>query len=137
MILPFIVMRRLDCILEASKPAILAAEKGLPEGIDDETRDMILFGAAGHNIRVCNTSRFTFTSLKGQDPGQLHDNLIDYITRFSPNVREFFSTNSAPPNPSSDSKMEAFSGRCSSASAPSTCTRTKSQISKWANCSRI
>ena len=50
-ILPFIVMRRLDCILEASKPAVLAAEKGLPVGIDDETRDMILFGAAGDNIR--------------------------------------------------------------------------------------
>ena len=89
-ILPFIVMRRLDCILEASKPAVLAAEKSLPEGIDDETRDMILFGAAGDNIRVYNTSRFTFTSLKGQDPGQLHDNLIDYITRFSPNVRDIF-----------------------------------------------
>ena len=89
-ILPFVVMRRLDCILEAFKPAVLAAEKGLPEGIDDETRDMILFGAAGHNIRVYNTSRFTFASLKGQDPGQLHDNLIDYITRFSPNVRDIF-----------------------------------------------
>jgi len=89
-ILPFIVMRRLDCILEAAKPAVLAAEKGLPVGIDDETRDMILFGAAGDNIRVYNTSRFTFASLKGQDPGQLHDNLIDYITRFSPNVRDIF-----------------------------------------------
>jgi len=89
-ILPFIVMRRLDCILEGTKPALLAAEKGLPKGIDDETRDMILFGAAGDNIRVYNTSRFTFASLKGQDPGQLHDNLIDYITRFSPNVRDIF-----------------------------------------------
>jgi type I restriction enzyme M protein len=89
-ILPFIVLRRLDCILEVTKPAVLAAEKGLPEGIDDETRDMILFGAAGDNIRVYNTSRFTFTSLRGQDPGQLHDNLIDYITRFSPNVRDIF-----------------------------------------------
>jgi hypothetical protein len=56
-ILPFIVMRRLDCILEGTKPALLAAEKGLPKGIDDETRDMILFGAAGDNIRVYNTSR--------------------------------------------------------------------------------
>jgi type I restriction enzyme M protein len=85
-----IARQRLDCILEASKPAVLAAEKSLPEGIDDETRDMILFGAAGDNIRVYNTSRFTFTSLKGQDPGQLHDNLIDYIIRFSPNVRDIF-----------------------------------------------
>jgi type I restriction enzyme M protein len=101
-ILPFIVMRRLDCILEASKPAVLAAEKGLPEGIDDETRDMILFGAAGDNIRVYTTSRFTFTSLKGQDPGQLHDNLIDYITRFSPNVRDIFLDKFRSPNPLSD-----------------------------------
>src|ERR1019366_9229064 len=89
-ILPFIVMRRLDCILEATKPAVLKAQKSLPDGIDDETRDMILFGAAGDNIRVYNTSRFIFASLKGQDPGQLHDNLIDYITRFSPNVRDIF-----------------------------------------------
>ena len=89
-ILPFIVMRRLDCILEATKPAVLKAQKSLPDGIDDETRDMILFGAAGDNIRVYNTSRFIFASLKGQDPGQLHDNLLDYITRFSPNVRDIF-----------------------------------------------
>lgn len=89
-ILPFIVMRRLDCILETSKDAVLAAEKGLPEGVDDPTRDMILFGAVGGNIKVYNLSRFTFETLKGQDPGQLHQNLIDYITKFSSNVRDIF-----------------------------------------------
>ncbi len=46
-ILPFVVMRRLDCILEGSKEAVLAAEKKLPKGVDDATRDMILFGAVG------------------------------------------------------------------------------------------
>ena len=35
-------------------------------------------------------SAFTFESLKAQDPGQLHDNLIDYITKFSGNVRDIF-----------------------------------------------
>jgi type I restriction enzyme M protein len=89
-ILPFVVLRRLDCILEGTKAAVLSAEQGLPTGIDDDTRDMILFEAAGHNIRVYNTSRFTFASLKGQDPGQLHENLLDCITRFSPNVRDIF-----------------------------------------------
>lgn len=89
-ILPFVVMRRLDCILEASKAAVLEAEKGLPEGVDDATRDMILFGAVGGNVKVYNLSRFTFESLKGQDPGQLHQNLIDYITKFSANVRDIF-----------------------------------------------
>ena len=89
-ILPFVVLRRLDCILQDSKQAVLDAENSLPESADDATRDMILFGAVGGNVKVYNLSRFTFDSLKGQDPGQLHQNLIDYITKFSPNVRDIF-----------------------------------------------
>ena len=89
-ILPFIVLRRLDCLLEASKRDVLEAAKGLSDAVDDPTRDMILFGAAGENTKVYNLSAFTFDSLKAQDPGQLHDNLIDYITKFSGNVRDIF-----------------------------------------------
>jgi type I restriction enzyme M protein len=89
-ILPFVVMRRLDCILGGSKAAVLAAEKKLPKGVDDATRDMILFGAIGDKVKVYNLSRFTFGTLKGQDPGQLHANLVDYITKFSGNVRDIF-----------------------------------------------
>ncbi len=89
-ILPFVVMRRLDCILEATKDAVLKAAKGLPKGVDDPTKDMILFGAAGSNLKVYNLSAFTFKSLKGQDPGQLHANLLDYVTKFSGNVRDIF-----------------------------------------------
>ncbi len=89
-ILPFVVLRRLDCILEKSKPAVLKAAESLPKGVDEATRDMILFGAAGQDIKVYNLSRFTFASLKGQDARQLHDNLVDYITKFSGNVRDIF-----------------------------------------------
>lgn len=89
-VLPFVVLRRLDCLLEDSKKAVLDAEKTLPDSADDATRDMILFGAVGGNVKVYNLSRFTFDSLKGQEPGQLHQNLIDYITKFSPNVRDIF-----------------------------------------------
>lgn len=89
-ILPFVVLRRLDCILEGSKGTVLDAAKTLPDGVDDATRDMILFGAAGSNIKVYNLSRFTFDKLRGQDPRQLHDNLVDYITKFSGNVRDIF-----------------------------------------------
>lgn len=88
--LPFVVLRRLDCLLAESKEAVLAVEKTLPQEADDATRDMILFGAVGGNVKVYNLSRFTFESLKGQDAGQLHQNLIDYITKFSPNVRDIF-----------------------------------------------
>lgn len=89
-ILPFVVLRRLDCILDGTKKEVLAARESLPEDVDDETRDMILYGAAGDNIRVYNTSRFTFASLKGQDPSHLHENLVNYVTEFSPNVRDIF-----------------------------------------------
>lgn len=88
--LPFVVLRRLDCILADTKDAVLESAKSLPDDVDDETRDMILFGAAGERIRVYNTSPFTFESLRRQDPGQIHQNLIDYITNFSPNVRDIF-----------------------------------------------
>lgn len=89
-ILPFIVLRRLDCILEGTKKAVLEAEKSIPEGADDATRDMILFGAVGGNVKVYNLSNLTFESLRGQESGQLHPNLIDYITKFSSNARDIF-----------------------------------------------
>ena len=79
-VLPFVVLRRLDCILEESKDALLEAAKSLPEGVDEATRDMILFGAVGGNVKVYNLSAFTFAKLKGQDPGQLHQNLVDLST---------------------------------------------------------
>jgi type I restriction enzyme M protein len=55
-ILPFVVMRRLDCILESSRDAVLKAAKGLPAAVDEATKDMILFGAAGDKLRVYNLS---------------------------------------------------------------------------------
>ncbi len=89
-ILPFVVLRRLDCILEDSKENVLAAAKDLPDGVDDATRDMILFGAVGGNVKVYNLSSLTFGRLRGQDVRQLHDNLLDYVTKFSGDVRDIF-----------------------------------------------
>ena len=89
-VLPFMVLRRLDCILAESKRQVLDAEASLAEGVDEATRDMVLFGTVGSNVKVYNLSRFTFETLKGQNPGQLHANLIDYITGFSSNVRDIF-----------------------------------------------
>lgn len=89
-VLPFVVLRRLDCILESSKANVLEMAGTLPEDIDDEARDTILFGVSGDNIRVYNLSRFTFASLKGQDAKDIHRNLLDYVTKFSPNVRDIF-----------------------------------------------
>jgi type I restriction enzyme M protein len=93
-ILPFVVLRRLDCILEGRKDTVLATAKSLPKGVDEQTRDMILFDSVGGSIKVYNLSNLTFGKLKGQDPGQLHQNLTDYIRKFSPMFETFFSKNS-------------------------------------------
>ncbi|MGH2533420.1 MAG: type I restriction-modification system subunit M [Thermomicrobiales bacterium] len=89
-ILPFVVLRRLDCILEPTKEAVLAANAALPESIDDDTRDLILFQAAGGQLRVYNTSQLTFARIRTQQATQLHENLLAYITSFSGNVRDIF-----------------------------------------------
>ena len=89
-ILPFVVLRRLDCILEATKSAVLDMAKSLPAEMDDAARDAVLFGCVGKDVKVYNTSRFTFATLKGQDPKDIHKNLVDYITKFSANTRDIF-----------------------------------------------
>jgi type I restriction enzyme M protein len=89
-VLPFVVLRRLDCILEPTKDAVLEVADGLPEGIDEASRDLMLYDAVGDDIQVYNLSRFTFASLKNQDPGQLHQNLVEYVSKFSPNIRDIF-----------------------------------------------
>ena len=61
-ILPFVVLRRLDCILEATKPEVLNMAASLPADIDDEARDTLLSGVVGQNIKLYNLSRFTFGS---------------------------------------------------------------------------
>lgn len=89
-ILPFVVLRRLDCILEGTKSQVMERASSLPENMDDEARDRILSKTAGQNFQVYNLSQFTFASLRGQDAKDIHLNLLDYVTKFSPNVRDIF-----------------------------------------------
>lgn len=53
-ILPFVVLRRLDCILESTKESVLDMAASLPEDIEDDARDELLSGAVGQNIRLYN-----------------------------------------------------------------------------------
>lgn len=89
-ILPFVVLRRLDCILEPSKEAVLRAYESLPNGIDEETRDAMIRDAIGGGIRVYNTSPLSFRAIRSQNPGDAHKNLVAYITTFSDSVRDVF-----------------------------------------------
>lgn len=89
-VLPFTILRRLDCLLEATKQAVLDEAANLPEEMDEQMRMAILSGVADAGGQIYNQSQFTFASLRQQDGGQLRANLIDYLTGFSPNVRDIF-----------------------------------------------
>ncbi len=85
-ILPMFVLRRIDCLLEDTKDAVLAEvkfqkdEAGMALLDPDGLRE-----AAGQVFY--NTSRFTLKSLLG-NPTQLEANFNYYLDGFSDNVRE-------------------------------------------------
>lgn len=84
-ILPFTVLRRLDCVLEATKPAVLAeyAEKQ-KAGLNPEP---FLLRKAGQSF--CNTSPLDMKKLMG-DQDHIRDNLYAYVQAFTPAVRDIF-----------------------------------------------
>lgn len=84
-ILPFTVLRRLDCVLEPTKGAVLA-ELELREkaGLNPEP---FLRRKAGTSF--FNTSPMDLQKLLG-DPDNIAANLTSYIQGFSPEVRDIF-----------------------------------------------
>ena len=86
-VLPFTVLRRLDCLLEPTKGAVLAATAAIPAVADDAMRAAILNRAAKQSFH--NASRFTFDLLKA-DPANVADNVRAYVNGFSPSVRDVF-----------------------------------------------
>ncbi|WP_043385054.1 type I restriction-modification system subunit M [Comamonas aquatica] len=85
-ILPMFVLRRLDCLLEPTKEAVLEEVRFQRE--DAEMADLDLHGlreASGYVFY--NTSHFTLKSLLG-NPSQLEANLKNYLDGFSDNVKE-------------------------------------------------
>lgn len=84
-ILPFTVLRRLDCVLEATKPAVLA-ELALREkaGINPEP-----FLRRASQQLFFNTSPLDLKKLMG-DHDHIGENLRAYLQAFSPEVRDIF-----------------------------------------------
>ncbi|WP_336631619.1 MULTISPECIES: type I restriction-modification system subunit M [unclassified Microbacterium] len=85
-VLPFTVLRRLDAVLADTKPAVLAAAKGI-ETLPEMLQAIKLQEAAGHQFY--NTSPFDFGKLVA-DPADLRANLSSYLAGFSTNVRDIF-----------------------------------------------
>lgn len=84
-ILPFTVLRRLDCLLEPTKAKVLDKYKEIkPKKYDPQ-----VFLARITKYPFWNTSAFTLKGLL-EAPDELRDNLEDMLNGFSPNVRRIF-----------------------------------------------
>ncbi|WDL99199.1 type I restriction-modification system subunit M [Alicyclobacillus sp. ALC3] len=84
-ILPFTVLRRLDCVLRETKPAVLSQyEEKSKLGINPEP-----FMLREAKYGFYNTSQLDMKRLMG-DQDHIRENLYSYIQSFSPEVRDIF-----------------------------------------------
>ena len=85
-ILPFTVLRRLDCVLAPTKAQVLAeAEKKDAAGLNPDPFLKRIVGTAG----FYNTSKLDLPTLAG-DQDHIRENLYAYIQGFSPEARDIF-----------------------------------------------
>jgi len=82
-ILPLVVLRRLDCVLEPTKENVLAEARRLEGKL--EHIEALLLHAAGEQFY--NTSPLTMARLL-DDPPNIADNLRAYLLAFSPAARD-------------------------------------------------
>ncbi|MDS4032079.1 MAG: class I SAM-dependent DNA methyltransferase [Candidatus Contendobacter sp.] len=82
-ILPFTVLRRLECVLEPTRDAVLAQYRAL-KGTSINL-DLVLPGVAGATFY--NTSTYTLATVGSTST---RANLEDYMARFSANARQIF-----------------------------------------------
>lgn len=83
-ILPFTLLRRLECVLEATKPDVLAKYETI-KSMPFEAQDKLLTHSA--KLSFYNTSKMDLNRLGETD---VASNLESYIQSFSPNAREIF-----------------------------------------------
>lgn len=85
-ILPMIVIRRLDSVLEPSKQKVLEAKEKFGT-LMEKTPWELYYNVAGNSF--CNISRFTLKDMKQATNQQtLKENFIAYLDGFSPNVQD-------------------------------------------------
>ena len=90
--LPFLVLRRLDCVLEPTKEVIRKEYKKLTaQNTPESAMDRLLGRAADPNRKqpLYNTSRYTFQRLL-DDSENIAPNLVSYINGFSSTARSIF-----------------------------------------------
>ena len=86
-ILPFTILRRLECVLENSKTKVLEETKKLKKmkGLEEDASEKFLLKAAGESFY--NTSPMDLSKLGTSD---IKSNLLKYVDSFSADAREIF-----------------------------------------------
>ena len=82
-ILPFLVLRRLDCVQEEHKDEVVKLYNELKDKFDDPS-DII---HTKLNINFSNHSRYDLRRLVNE-PSKLNENLFEYLRSFSPNIQD-------------------------------------------------
>lgn len=85
-VLPFVVIRRLDCILEPVNTKVRATYNKFHEKLSSEKLIPVLRKAAG-GLKFFNTSKHTLQSLK-DEPQYIEINFNNYLQSFNPEVIE-------------------------------------------------
>lgn len=85
-LLPFVVLRRLDCILKSSNDKVRATYENFKGKVADDKLDPILKKAAG-GLNFYNTSRHTLESLK-ESTKTIEIDFHNYLNGFNPIVTE-------------------------------------------------
>lgn len=85
-ILPFTLLRRLECVLKSNKPAVLEEVLRIEKlGLPEEAKEKLLLRAS--NLSFYNTSKMDLSTLGANG---IKDNLESYIQSFSKDAREIF-----------------------------------------------
>lgn len=84
-VLPFTVLRRLDCVLKDTKDKVLDAAAKLPDTTTDKARELVLNRVSGRAFH--NRSPYNFRKLMDEE-AQIEANLQHFINGFSANIRE-------------------------------------------------
>ena len=87
-ILPFTVLRRIDCVLEAKKSAVVAVAKSIKD-LDNVNLEQRLALEKAAGSKFYNASALTLTTAL-DDPNHVRANIDAYVSGFSPNVRDIF-----------------------------------------------
>ena len=84
-ILPFTLLRRLDCVLEKTQDKVRQTEEKVKGKVAPDVLKKILADAAG--VPFYNRSKFSFSELL-KDAANIKENFGSYLEGFSDNIKE-------------------------------------------------